>query len=115
MKIERGISIRQPWVEQILRGTKTKEYRSVPTTIRERVFLYASLKPADSPADWRQMEKSPGELLTGKVLGTVEVTGCRWNERRGCYEYSLERPKRFQRPRTPSNQPQPLWWRPRFK
>jgi predicted transcriptional regulator len=40
----RAISIRQPWVELILRGVKKKEYRSQPTNIRERVYLYASAK-----------------------------------------------------------------------
>ena len=38
-----AISIRQPFVEMILRGNKTIEYRSRKTNIRERVYLYASL------------------------------------------------------------------------
>lgn len=37
MKIIRAISIRQPYVEQILRGEKRYEYRSQDTKIRERV------------------------------------------------------------------------------
>ncbi|PYQ88659.1 MAG: hypothetical protein DMG02_17325 [Acidobacteria bacterium] len=32
----RAISIRQPYVELILRGKKTREFRSRPTNIRER-------------------------------------------------------------------------------
>lgn len=39
----RAISIRQPYVEDILRGKKKYEYRSRPTQIRGRVYLYASL------------------------------------------------------------------------
>jgi len=58
--IKRAISIRQPWVEQILRGIKKKEYRDIPTNIRERVYLYASLKPDGAPNDWRRVRKDPG-------------------------------------------------------
>ncbi|MBI4768802.1 MAG: ASCH domain-containing protein [Deltaproteobacteria bacterium] len=42
MGIARAISIRQPWVELILLGKKKAEYRSRPTKIRERVYIYAS-------------------------------------------------------------------------
>lgn len=41
----RAISIQQPFVEQILTGKKKYEYRSFPTKIRGRVFLYVSLRP----------------------------------------------------------------------
>jgi hypothetical protein len=112
MNITRAISIKQPWVEQILRGIKTKEYRSVPTGIRERVYLYASLQPADAPAGWKRVKKSPGELVVGKIVGTVEVTG--WNKRLRSYEYLLSKPKRLRSPLTARNQPQPRWWRPQF-
>lgn len=111
----RAISIRQPWVELILRGTKTKEYRSVPTNIRERVYLYASLSPGDSRRDWNRVRKAPGSLAVAKILGTVEVVGCRWNNRLRLYEYLLARPRRLRAPRIPTNQPNPLWWIPRFR
>jgi len=61
-KITRAISIRQPWVELILQGTKRTEYRSRPTNIRERVYIYASLQPANQPSAWRRLGKQPGEL-----------------------------------------------------
>lgn len=112
--IQRAISIRQPWVEQILRGIKTKEFRDVPTNIRERVYLYASLKPNGEAKDWRRVGTDRGQLPVGKIVGTVEVIGCRWDERRGCYAYALARPKRLRAARTATNQPQPIWWRPRF-
>jgi hypothetical protein len=51
MPIERAISIRQPYVEQILRGTKRFDFRSIGTRIREQVWIYASLRPADDPTD----------------------------------------------------------------
>jgi hypothetical protein len=114
MKITRAISIRQPWVEQILRGIKKKEYRDVPTRIRERVYLYASLQVDGTPADWRRIRKDIGSLPVGRVVGTVEVIDCLWNGRRGCYEYHLARPKRLKRPLVAKNQPNPIWWRPSF-
>ena len=49
----RAISIRQPYVELIFRGEKKAEYRSIPTNIRERVYIYASLRPADESAAWK--------------------------------------------------------------
>ena len=112
--IKRAISIRQPWAELILRGMKKKEDRDVPTRIRERVYLYASLRPADSAADWRRIKKSPGQLPAGKIVGTVEVVDCRGNDRFERYEYHLARPKRLQTPRIATNRPNPIWWRPRF-
>ena len=114
MKITRAISIRQPWVEMILRGIKTKEYRSVPTAIRERVFIYASLKPGDSNSDWKKVGKAPGDLPVGQIVGTVEVVNCRRNSLMNCYEYHLARPRRLRRPLVATNQPNPIWWRPRF-
>lgn len=46
-RLQRAISIRQPYVEQILQGSKKREFRSRPTRIRERVYLYAALRVAD--------------------------------------------------------------------
>ena len=48
-----AITIRQPYVELILRGIKKVEHRSRPTDIRGRVYLYASTRPADSPIEWQ--------------------------------------------------------------
>lgn len=114
MKPLRAISIRQPYVEQILRGTKRIEYRSIPTNIRERVYLYASLKPADDPEAWAETGATPGDLVTGAILGTVEITGCRRGAGEGDYRYILARPKRLRAPVRAKNQPQPVFWRPRI-
>ena len=114
MIIARAISIRQPWVELILRGKKKAEYRSRPTNIRERVFIYASLAPAASPQAWRQVGKQPDDLATGAIVGTVEIADCQWSDREGCYAYALRNPKRLRRPLYPKNQPQPGFWRPQF-
>lgn len=114
-QISRALSLRQPFVEQILRGVKKKELRSKPTHIRERVYLYASLKPA--PDDrWEGTPWEPGALPTGLLLGSVEITNCVWDARRKLYAYSLARPRRLRKPIRPANQvvAGAWFWRPRF-
>lgn len=109
----RAISIRQPYVEQILRGTKTKEFRSRPTNITgERVWLYASLTPVREEAEWRKVRHRPGDLPTGVIVGSVEIVGCRKHGRG--YAYLLRAPKRLARAKRPLGQPTPLFWHPRF-
>jgi hypothetical protein len=112
--ISRAISIRQPFVEQILRGDKRFEYRSQLTRIRERVYLYASAKPVDRAEEWRSVKAKPGDLPTGVIVGSVEITGCEWNDERELYAFALSRPQRLASPLTPTNQPQPVFWRPQF-
>ncbi len=113
-KVVRAISIRQPLVELILRGEKKFEYRSQPTRIRERVYLYASARPFEDPAVWRRVKARPGDLPTGVIVGTVEITGCEWDEEKGCFAFALARPERLARHLRPLNQPQPVFWRPQF-
>ena len=57
--IHRAISIRQPYVELILQGKKKFEYRSQPTNIRERVYLYASKKLGGDENDWHRVQSEP--------------------------------------------------------
>ena len=97
-----AFSVRQPFAEQILRGDKKYEYRSIPTRIRGRVYIYASLKITS------QRNRT---LPRGKILGTVEVIACEWSPRDQCYRWKLSRPKRI-RPRAPKNHPQPVWFYP---
>jgi hypothetical protein len=115
MKPTRAISIRQPWVELILRGEKKKEFRSQPTRIRGEVFLYASAKPADWAPGWRRAGCAPGDLPTGTIVGTVEIVDCRWDQRGDCYAYLLKHPRRLKRARKALNQPAPRFWIPRFR
>jgi hypothetical protein len=111
----RAISIRQPYVEQIFRGIKKCEFRSVPTNIRERVWIYASLKPGPAEA-WNNLAKKPGDLPTGVILGTVEIVDCRATSRKLLdFAYVLKAPRRLRTPRRPVNQPQPVFWRPKFR
>jgi hypothetical protein len=112
-QISRAISIRQPYAELILRGEKKIEYRSRRINIRERVYIYAGLRPGDSD-DWVDLRLSPGDLPVGVIVGTIEIVGCRGNEASGEYEWLLARPKRLRKQLRPVNQPQPGIWRPQF-
>jgi hypothetical protein len=110
--IERAISIRQPYAELILRGQKRWEFRSVNTTlIGERVWIYASSRPVRDLTAWRSIELG-SELPLGVIVGSVVIVGV---EKRGerDFAYKLTDPKRC-RPKWPTNQPQPLFWRPEF-
>ena len=110
-RITRAISIRQPYVEQILRGIKTREYRSIPTLIRERVYLYASL----TPGDWSEYDLlgfSPDDLPRGLLVGSVDILGCEPEPRTGGYAYLLANPRRLSKLVKPAKKPQPIWFRP---
>jgi hypothetical protein len=93
-----AFSVHQPYAERILRGTKKYEYRSKPTLIRGRVYVYATLK-------------GPMRLPRGRILGTVEVIACEWSSNLRCYRWKLSAPRRI-RPRIPKNHPQPVWFYP---
>jgi hypothetical protein len=114
MQIQRAISIRQPFVELILRGDKTEEYRSRPTHIRERVYLYASLQPYPGAEEWAKVRGEPGDLPVGLILGSVEIADCRGDAETGGYAYVLRDPVRLVEPLKPVNQPQPVFWHPVF-
>jgi hypothetical protein len=113
MSIKRAISIRQPFVELILSGKKKFEYRSTPTNIRERVYIYASL----SPGDLKQLFKTGKNfesLPKGRIVGSVEITDCKYDSRNDCYAYKLANPKRIRKVLKHKNQPSPKFWIPRF-
>ncbi|MGK5085373.1 ASCH domain-containing protein [Bdellovibrionota bacterium FG-1] len=107
----RAISIRQPYVEGILRGTKRFEYRSRPTKIRGVVYLYASMSPGPEEF-WKKLKVSPGDLPTGVIVGTVEIVDCKYFEEDECYGYALKNPKRFEKALKAKNHPQPCWFFP---
>jgi hypothetical protein len=105
-----ALSIRQPHAEQILRGKKKIEYRSMPTNKRERVYIYASKTPAP-PEYWRDIGLKPGDLQTGVLVGTVEIIDC---IKKGVkdYHWRLARPARLKRTIQPKNHPNPAWFYP---
>lgn len=104
-----ALSIRQPYAELILRGTKKVEYRSVPTSKRERIYVYASLQPGPED-DFRAVNLEAGDLPTGVIVGTVEIQEC--EGKRGDYHWHLARPQRLKTLIKPRKHPQPVWFRP---
>ena len=84
MKVVGALSIKQPLVEQIFRGTKRFEYKSRPTTVRGRVYVYASLRPRPR-GEWRGLPFQPEDVPHGLVVGTVKIVGRR---RLGASDYA---------------------------
>jgi hypothetical protein len=92
-----------------LRGTKSFEYRNRSTAIRERVYIYASLKPGPAE-EFERMRLHPGHLPTGVLVGTVKIIDCSGGP--GDYKWHLAEPRRLQRLMRPTRQPQPAWFNP---
>jgi len=109
MRIIRALSIQQPFAELILVGKKKFEYRSIPTKIRERVYVYAPKKSVPE-AVWKKNGYDPGSLPTGVLVGSVIIADCK--SRQGDYAWKLARPKRARRMLKPKSRPQPVWFRP---
>jgi len=110
-KLNRAISIRQPYVEMILRGIKKAEYRSKLTHVRGQVYLYASLKPGNEKY-YAKLGVVPGTLPTGLIVGTVEIIDCKYRLWYGDYQWILANPKRLKTPIKPERQPQPVFFKP---
>lgn len=131
-----ALSIRQPYVELILRGIKTVELRSRPTTrIGERFYLYAA-KAKSRPPVWsddlavgrppawmlelaRQVKLIESEwvgLPTGVIVGTAMIDRVIAPDpsdgEHGIYQWRLADVRRLDLPRKPDRQPQPAWFRP---
>lgn len=131
-----ALSIRQPYLELILRGIKTAELRSRPTKrIGERFYLYAAKARAHAPiwssdlevarppawlvelaAQVRLIEPEALALPTGVIVGTAVIDGIVEPDPRdgdrGLYQWRLADVRRLDPPRKPTRQPQPTWFRP---
>ena len=105
----RALSVKQPYAEQIMRKIKKVEYRTFPTHIFERVYIYASLTPGEEQ-EFAKLKMQPGDLPTGVIIGTVEITCCTGKLRD--YEWHLDNPRRLRKPIKPKNHPQPAWFYP---
>ena len=108
----RALSVRQPHAEAIMRGIKKIEYRSGPTKIRGRVFIYACLG-RDSAQDESEMMKEYrikdvecDDLPRGMLVGSVELFDCDDGH------WKLRKPERAKKLIPPTNQPQPVWFYP---
>jgi hypothetical protein len=110
--ILRALSVRQPYLELILAGRKTIEYRSRATHVRERVYLYASQIPGPAEA-FADADLNWDELPRGLLLGSVEIVGCSRGQE--FYEWQLMRPRRLKSPLKPKRRPQPMFFYPFLK
>lgn len=98
-----ALSVRQPYADQIITGEKPDEYRSQPTNVRGRIYIYASLGGAPASDDGK---------TRGAVIGEVTLAGCRQDETYGDYAWELRDPVRWTTPRPPVNRANPVWFRP---
>ncbi len=111
MEAVRALSIRQPFAELIVTGKKKFEYRSIPTKIIwERIFIYASKKPAPKK-EWQKNKYEPGSLPTGIIVGTVRISGCK-ERADGRFAWKLDFPERTACLLKPKRKPQPIWFKP---
>ncbi|MBM4070789.1 MAG: ASCH domain-containing protein [Planctomycetes bacterium] len=108
----RALSIRQPHAEAIMRGVKKIEYRSAPTKIRGRVFIYASLgrysakAEAEMMADYGIRDVTCDQLRRGVLIGSVELFECDGGD------WHVRKPERAEKLVQPTKQPQPVWFYP---
>jgi len=70
-----AISIRQPWAELILRGTKTMEVRKWHDAYRGPLWVHTGLRPdGHACVEYALRDPSMSELFTGGFVGLVELT-----------------------------------------
>ncbi|XZE35393.1 ASCH domain-containing protein [Pirellulaceae bacterium SH501] len=110
----RALSIRQPWAEQIMRGEKVTEYRSMPTNIHGTIYVYASLGryPKYSQAEIvEEVGFGIEDLPRGLIVGTVDIAGCE-DLGEGRFGWILKNPRRLKKLLKPTQQPNPAWFYP---
>lgn len=111
MEITRAFSVRQPFAELIMQGVKTEEYRTIPTNIRERIYIYASNTLVNDEGGIERTKKTINELPLGIIVGSIELIACTRSKERG-FIWKLKNPIRLEHPIKPKNKPQPVWFRP---
>ncbi len=108
----RALSIRQPNAEAIMRGIKKIEYRSGPTHVRGRIYIYASstrysaAEEADLMEEYGIHDVTCDQLPRGVVVGTVDLYDCDGGE------WYVRDPQRASKLVKPKSQPQPVWFVP---
>lgn len=113
----RALSIRQPFVEEILRGIKTVEYRSRSTSvIGERFAMYAAKTPPTRAQLCRASvrfihayERGTMPFPIGVIVGSAVITRIEQLDD-GTWAWHLGGVRRLVRPRQPRGMPQPGWF-----
>jgi len=112
----KALSVRQPHAEAIMRGVKPVEYHSRPTTLRERIYVYASLRryepeeEADMMAKYGIDDVDCDDLPRGVLIGTVELWDCTGTSRG--YHWHVRNPERATELLKPTGHPQPICFNP---
>jgi hypothetical protein len=78
-KVERAISIKQPWAALIIAGRKSIEIRTWPTTYRGWVLIHAGKKADTRETGWELIDTPELEIEAAKlggIIGVAEVCGC---------------------------------------
>jgi len=66
----RVLSVRQPYADQIIYGTKWQELRTWDTPYRGEIFIHASRWESSTDRE------SPGPGLTGAIIGKATLVDC---------------------------------------
>jgi hypothetical protein len=112
----RALTLPQPHAEAIIRGKKLVDYRPAATTVRGRIFIYASperLSPDDEIAwlgEYDISDMSTDELPRGVIVGTVELSDCTDNGR--VFSWHFMNPERTTELLVPKNKPMGIWFNP---
>lgn len=119
----RALSIRQPWAELILRGSKTIECRPRPTYVRGRIWIYAAEGRAKRDTLTTITIPDDGALPRGVLVGSVELVACRRLRPSDSgaarlpidfdgYAWLVVHPERLAIPLKPTGRPQPEFFMP---
>jgi hypothetical protein len=119
----RALSVRQPWAELIVRGSKTIECRARPTYVRERIWIYAAEGRAHRATLSTITVTDERVLVRGLLVGTADLVGCRRlqpsDSAEAClpidfdgYAWLLVRAERLATPLRPTCRPQPEFFMP---
>jgi hypothetical protein len=112
----RALTIPQPHAEAIMRGKKLVDYRPGATTVRGRIYIYASperLAPEDEAAwldEYDIANMSSDELPRGVIIGTVDLCDCTDDGRVFSWHFRL--PERADELLAPKNKPMGIWFNP---
>lgn len=99
-----------------MRGVKPIEYRSHPTNVREKIYIYAAKRryPPDDEAEmmarYGVKDVACDDLPRGVLVGTVELWDCTGTE--GDYHWHVRNPERLTKLVKPTKRPQPSWFNP---
>ena len=112
----RALTIAQPHAEAIMRQKKLVEYRPAATTVRGRIYIYASperLNPQEEAGwlgEYDIADMSSDELPRGVIIGTVELYDC--TDEGQVFGWHFRHPERESKPLVPKNKPMGIWFNP---